>query len=87
MLRIFSASHLPAVKVGKESLTVIDTPGHAAFERIRERGATGADVAILVVDVERGVQEQTLTSIEYLKKYKVPTIVAMNKVDKKCGPD
>jgi len=71
------------VMVGKETLTVLDTPGHAAFEKMRERGAVGADIVVLVVDAERGVQEQTLTSIAYVQKYKVPVVVALNKVDKK----
>lgn len=63
---------------------MLDTPGHEAFERIRERGAVGADIAVLVVDAERSVQEQTRSSIEYLNKYGVPAVVALTKMDKPC---
>lgn len=73
------------VKVGKETLTILDTPGHEAFERIRERGAVGADIAVLVVDAERSVQDQTRSSIEYLRKYNVPAVVALTKMDKPCA--
>jgi translation initiation factor IF-2 len=65
--------------------TVLDTPGHAAFEKMRERGTHVADIAILVVDADKGVQQQTLNCIEYLKKYSIPTIVALNKMDKQSA--
>lgn len=62
----------------------MDTPGHAAFEAMRERGARLADIAILVVDGSRGVQPQTITSYQYLKNEKIPIVVALTKMDKKC---
>jgi len=70
------------VPIGDGSVTFLDTPGHVAFEKMRERGANIADMAILVVDAERGVQAQTLTSINYIKAFDIPTIVALNKMDK-----
>lgn len=70
---------------GKESLqriTFIDTPGHEAFSGMRERGATTADIAILVVSAEDGVKKQTLEAYKEIEKAKVPMIVAINKIDK-----
>jgi len=68
-----------------KKVAVLDTPGHAAFEALRERGAKLCDVAILVVDASRGVQDQTLTCIRYLKESKMEIVVALNKVDKKTA--
>ena len=62
-------------------LLFIDTPGHEAFTTLRKRGGSIADLAVLVVDVHKGLQEQTLEAIEILRSYKCPFIVAMNKVD------
>eukprot|EP01127_Copromyxa_protea_P019938 TRINITY_DN6570_c0_g1_i1.p1 TRINITY_DN6570_c0_g1~~TRINITY_DN6570_c0_g1_i1.p1 ORF type:complete len:730 (+),score=194.63 TRINITY_DN6570_c0_g1_i1:18-2207(+) len=66
-----------------EKLTVLDTPGHAAFEAMRERGAKLADIAILVVDGTRGVQPQTITSYRYLRSAGIPIVVAVTKADRK----
>ncbi len=62
-------------------LLFIDTPGHAAFTSMRKRGGSLADIALLVVDVNEGFMPQTLESIEILKQYKTPFILAANKVD------
>ena len=68
---------------GKKSmLTFLDTPGHAAFCSIRERGAQAADVAILVVSAEDGVKPQTLEAYKNIKDQRLPFIVAINKIDK-----
>lgn len=62
-------------------ITFIDTPGHAAFSEMRQRGAKLADVAILVVAATEGVKPQTKEALEYLLATKVPFIVAATKMD------
>ena len=64
-------------------LTFIDTPGHAAFNRMRERGAQVTDFVILVVAANDGVKPQTIESIRHIKQSNVPFIVAINKTDLK----
>ncbi|MCR4334923.1 MAG: translation initiation factor IF-2 [archaeon] len=62
-------------------LLFIDTPGHEAFTTLRKRGGSIADLAVVVVDIHKGLQEQTKEAIEILKTYKTPFIVAANKID------
>lgn len=62
-------------------ITFIDTPGHAAFQAQRERGATLADIAILVVSAEDGVKAQTKEALTAIKASNIPYIVAVNKID------
>jgi translation initiation factor IF-2 len=64
-------------------ITFIDTPGHEAFSKLRERGAKIADIGVLVIAADDGIMPQTIESLEYLKAYKIPFIVAINKIDKK----
>ncbi|MDP3244280.1 MAG: translation initiation factor IF-2 [bacterium] len=65
-----------------KNITFIDTPGHEAFTTMRSRGARVADVAILVVAADDGVQPQTVEALKIIRAAKVPFLVAMNKIDK-----
>jgi translation initiation factor IF-2 len=63
-------------------ITFLDTPGHAAFTGMRERGAIAADIAILVVSAEDGVKAQTIEALHTIRNAKIPFIVAINKIDR-----
>lgn len=62
-------------------LLVIDTPGHEAFANLRRRGGSAADIAMLIVDVIRGLEIQTIESINILKARKTPFLVVATKID------
>jgi translation initiation factor IF-2 len=76
--------HISAYEVNWKGvdLTFLDTPGHAAFSSMRERGANIADIAILVVSAEDGAKPQTKEAWETVEKAGIPVIVAINKIDK-----
>lgn len=63
-------------------ITFLDTPGHEAFSKMRERGAQIADIAILVVSAEDGVKPQTIEAWKTITENKIPCLVAINKIDK-----
>ncbi len=69
------------ININNEDITFIDTPGHAAFTAMRERGAKLTDIAILVVAADDGVMPQTVECINQIKQTKCPMIVAINKID------
>ena len=65
-----------------EKIAFLDTPGHQAFSRIRQRGTRVADVAVIVVAADDGVMPQTVEAIEHVRSMEVPLIVAINKIDR-----
>lgn len=77
--------HIGAYQLDTEednTITFLDTPGHAAFTTMRARGADVTDIAIIVVAADDGVMPQTVEAINHAKAAEVPIIVAVNKVDK-----
>ncbi|MBI2326818.1 translation initiation factor IF-2 [Candidatus Curtissbacteria bacterium] len=75
--------HIGAYQIIHEGkpITFIDTPGHAAFEKMRSRGANIADIIILVVSADDGVKPQTVEAIKHIKASQKPYIVAITKTD------
>ena len=82
--------HIGAYRVNAagHDITFLDTPGHAAFTSMRQRGAMATDIAILVVAADDGIMPQTIEAINHAKAAEVQIIVAINKMDKpEANPD
>ena len=71
------------MKESQEVVTFMDTPGHAAFAAIRERGTKMTDIALLVIACDDGIQDQTEEALAYLKEQKTPFIVVLTKIEKR----
>ncbi len=74
-----------SVDVEIPGLLFIDTPGHEAFTTLRKRGGAIADIAVLVIDINEGIQPQTLESVRFLRDFKTPFVVALTKIDRIAG--
>ena len=82
--------HIGAYRVNHQGkdITFLDTPGHAAFTSMRQRGAKSTDIAVLVVAADDGIMPQTIEAINHAKAANVQIIVAINKMDKpEANPD
>jgi translation initiation factor 5B len=73
------------IKIEIPGLLFIDTPGHEAFTSLRKRGGSIADLAILIIDINEGFKPQTDESLQFLKEFKTPFLIAATKIDRIKG--
>lgn len=75
--------HITAYQINfkGEKITFIDTPGHAAFIKMRSHGASVTDLAVLVIAADDGIKPQTKESLSHIRQAKIPFLVAINKID------
>jgi translation initiation factor IF-2 len=70
------------IKTEHGNMTLIDTPGHFAFNSIRDKSIQICDIMLLLIAIDDGIKPQTIEAIESAQKYNIPIIIAINKIDK-----